>query len=66
MHLINYIRSYYIDITFLGRFLAGNYMFKVNNVCKMLKLNSKDTGVVLVSLLLTSNIFPILFYCFWC
>ena len=55
---------------FSYNFQAGNYMFKVNNrnartkVCNMFKVNNEDTkndadaiGVVLVSLLLTLNIF---------
>ena len=55
-------------------------MFKVNNkdnklslidnkTINMFKVNNKDTrtsGVVLVSLSLTLNIFHTLFYCFYC
>ena len=51
---------------------VGNYMFKVNNrnsrtrseICS--KLTMMTPGVVLVSLLLTLNIFYTLFWCFYC
>ena len=53
-------------------FSVGNFMFKVNNgntrawceICS--KLTIQTSAVVLLSLLLTFNIFHTLFYCFYC
>ena len=53
-------------------FSVGNFMFKVNNgntwawyeICS--KLTIQTPAVVLLSLLLTFNIFHTLFYCFYC
>ena len=53
-----------IQITNLVLFLlkpAGNYMFKINN-----RNTSIDIAVILVSLLLTLNIFHTLFWYFYC
>ena len=60
--------DYYSEVS---KFPAGIYQLKVNNrnPWNMFKVNNKNTrttGVVLVSSLLTLKIFHTLFYCFYC
>ena len=55
---------------------AGNYLFKINNrntrkmceICSKLIIRHQNSaiGVVLVSVLLTLNIFHTILYCFYC
>ena len=64
-----------VDTTYIT-IPAGNYMFKISNrntgkkceICSKLtiKIPAHAIGVVLVSLLLTLNIFHTFFYCFYC
>ena len=61
---------------FLSIFPAGIYLLKVNNrktrkrcdLCSKLTIKTPEDaiGIVLVSLLLTLNIFHTLFWCFYC
>ena len=61
----------------IREFSAGIYLLKVNNkntkkrceICSNLTIKTperRQCDVALVSLLLTLNIFHILFYCFYC